>query len=190
MRGVQSLDVKVITLFAESNAPGMWNPFVLCMLFGGIFLAAGLIGGGLKIKEIEIPKFDYRLRILTAALGAGLFAYGILNFPKAADETNGTNRLKSLGCSAVASLKTGSSINATTITFFNNSDTALKGFWIDSEGQKKPWFTLSPRGNENDHWKQSTYEGHPWMVGTEQGSCLAVFIAVTQDSVAFIDARR
>jgi hypothetical protein len=172
MRGVQSLDVKVITLFAESNAPGMWNPFVLCMLFGGIFLAAGLIGGGLKIKEIEIPKFDYRLRILTAALGAGLFAYGILNFPKAADETNGTNRLKSLGCSAVASLKTGSSINATTITFFNNSDTALKGFWIDSEGQKKPWFTLSPRGNENDHWKQSTYEGHPWMVGTNRGVVL------------------
>lgn len=46
----------------------------LLVFFGGVLVVAGLVGGGLEIKEARIPKLNGLARVLCVLVGIGLIA--------------------------------------------------------------------------------------------------------------------
>lgn len=53
-----------------------YSPGLIILLLGSFLLLAAIIGGGLEIKEIKIPKIEKTPRILTALMGIMLMACG------------------------------------------------------------------------------------------------------------------
>jgi hypothetical protein len=53
-----------------------FGPSFIMSMLGVLLLFAAIIGGGLEIKELKIPKIDKTPRILTALLGMGLVMCG------------------------------------------------------------------------------------------------------------------
>jgi hypothetical protein len=53
-----------------------YGPSLIILLLGSFLLLAAIVGGGLEIKEIKIPKIEKTPRILTALLGMLLMACG------------------------------------------------------------------------------------------------------------------
>ena len=51
---------------------------VLCLVLGAAFLAVGLVGGGLTVKEIKIPSVSSVYRAMTILVGALLMGSGFL----------------------------------------------------------------------------------------------------------------
>ena len=155
------------------------------MVLGAILLAAGIFGGGIKVKELEIPQLTLVSRILAAEFGVALVSYGLYTTSQKVGPVS-NSELKPFACSAAESLKSAKTDEDTSILFINETDKPVKGFWIDFDGNKKEYFNLGPKDQGNDHLKQKTYEGHPWLIEDEQGHCLAAFVATAQDTVARI----
>ena len=53
-----------------------YGPSLVILVLGIFLLLIAIVGGGLEIKEIKIPKIDRTPRVLTAMLGAMLMACG------------------------------------------------------------------------------------------------------------------
>src|SRR3712207_787757 len=54
------------------------SPGVILFLFGGGLLATGLLGGGLEISLLKIPKVEGRSRLLTGTAGMAFTLLGLL----------------------------------------------------------------------------------------------------------------
>jgi hypothetical protein len=53
-----------------------YGPSLVILLLGCFLLLAAIVGGGLEIKELKIPKIEKTPRLLTALLGLSLMACG------------------------------------------------------------------------------------------------------------------
>ncbi|MCX8495900.1 MAG: prolyl oligopeptidase family serine peptidase [Akkermansiaceae bacterium] len=69
---------------------------------------------------------------------------------------------------------------ATSLTIQNGTPSPIQLFWIDGEGDRKP-YGMVPAGESAT---QATYSGHVWMVADEKGTPLAGMEAVDAAAVA------
>ena len=72
------------------------------------------------------------------------------------------------------------SANRVNVTFHNQTTERLKVYWIDFEGQRKPYGAIDP-GHKK---RQGTFEGHRWELESGSGQLLGRFIASDADSTA------
>ena len=72
----------------------------------------------------------------------------------------------------------------TTITFINRSKADADIFWLDADGERKPYGTVQA-GKER---QQHTFAGHVWLVTDRQGKVLAAFEATEEPGTAVIGA--
>jgi hypothetical protein len=61
---------------------------VVCFIFGAILLGVGLVGGGIAVKDISVPKVPWFSRLIAFALGAFLMVLGISLSPSILSSTN------------------------------------------------------------------------------------------------------
>lgn len=175
-------------LFPLLDSPGPWNPLIISMVLGGILLAVGVLGGGIKIKELEIPELKPSSRVMAGIFGVCLLGYGLYETSRDKPRID-LHELKPLSCSLAASLKSPKPNKGdTSILFLNETDVPVQVYWIDRDGnlQGDQYPTLDRRNQEHDHWRQQTFEGDSWMIKDNNGRCLGVFIATAQDSVVHI----
>ncbi len=78
------------------------------------------------------------------------------------------------------SLRTG---DETSLTFENQTKGDVSLFWIDSEGQRKPYGVIKAGESREMH----TYSGHMWLVQDAAGTLLGVFEATDAPGLAIID---
>ncbi len=71
----------------------------------------------------------------------------------------------------------------TSLRFVNQTDGAVRLFWIDPSGERKPYGTLAP----DEEREQHTFAGHVWLATDRIGRELAVFEAVDEPATAIID---
>jgi hypothetical protein len=83
-------------------------------------------------------------------------------------------------------LRSDRSANEVNVTFRNQTSEALSVYWIDFEGQRKPYGVVDP-GREK---KQSTLEGHRWELESDSGQLLGRFTATAADSTAEVNQNR
>jgi len=79
------------------------------------------------------------------------------------------------------SLQTG---EETTVTFINRTSAPVNLFWIDSDGNRRPYGTIQPGQSHEQH----TFAGHVWLVTGAGGSLLGVYEATETPAVAIIGA--
>jgi hypothetical protein len=82
-----------------------------------------------------------------------------------------TNSLPNVGCQTESQLRSINADVATQINFVNNTNSVVKIFWINYQGQRQFIQDLQPGQSVN----KSTYVTHPWVVTDAQGTCLGVF---------------
>ena len=70
----------------------------------------------------------------------------------------------------------------TSITFVNRTKTEVDVFWLDNEGERKPYGSVQA-GQER---QQHTFAGHVWLVVDRQGKVLAAFEATEEPGTAVI----
>ena len=169
---------------AGSPPPGPWTPTILAIVIGGLLLVAAILGGGLRIKEIEIPQLNRTSRWLAGVVGLILLVFGL--YPRPSTPSTPSNELRSLKCSEIGTLKSAGTSGKTNILFKNETNQKLTAYWIDFDGNKQKFFTLQPKDDVDDHWRQETYEGHPWLIEDDNGHCIAVFKPGAEDATANI----
>jgi dipeptidyl aminopeptidase/acylaminoacyl peptidase len=70
----------------------------------------------------------------------------------------------------------------TSITFVNRTKADVDIFWLDADGERKPYGTARA-GQER---RQHTFTGHVWLASDRQGKVLAVFEATEEAGTAVI----
>ena len=70
----------------------------------------------------------------------------------------------------------------TSITFVNRTKADVDVFWLDAEGERRPYGTVQA-GQERE---QHTFAGHVWLVTDRQGKVLAAFEATEEPGTAVI----
>lgn len=73
----------------------------------------------------------------------------------------------------------------TSITFVNRTSATLNIFWVDGDGQRRPYGTVGP----NETREQHTFAGHVWLVTSADGAVVGVFEATEAPGVAILDSR-
>ncbi len=71
----------------------------------------------------------------------------------------------------------------TSITFVNRTAAEVHVFWIDSEGERRPYGTVAAGQQRQQH----TFDGHVWLITDAQGKNLVVFEAAAEPGEAIID---
>jgi hypothetical protein len=61
---------------------------VVCFIFGAILLGVGLVGGGVTVKDLSLPRVSWFSRLISFALGAFLMVLGISLSPSVMNSTN------------------------------------------------------------------------------------------------------
>jgi len=74
----------------------------------------------------------------------------------------------------------------TSITFVNQTRDDAELYWLDTEGQRRPYGRLRPGQERTQH----TFEGHAWLVADKLGNQLAVFEADATGRRAVIEEGR
>lgn len=77
----------------------------------------------------------------------------------------------------------------TTITFVNQTNDTLQVFWVDPEGNRRPYGTLAPGESREQH----TFGGHVWLIIGSRGGIVGVYEATDEPGTAIIrgqEARR
>ena len=90
--------------------------------------------------------------------------------------------LKAIDCSQASSLSSIKGTQPTTIEFVNQTDEVVRIFWIDYQGNLRPYRALAP----GHSYVQHTYLTHPWLVTDAQGNCLAIFLPNKKPGLAVI----
>jgi dipeptidyl aminopeptidase/acylaminoacyl peptidase len=70
----------------------------------------------------------------------------------------------------------------TRLNFINRLNREADLFWVDSDGQRRPYGRLQPGEERNQH----TYAGHVWLAATTSGEVIAVFEAAASPRTAVI----
>lgn len=83
------------------------------------------------------------------------------------------------------SLVAGGGGSDTTIEFRNGTKGPVSLFWLPGDGTRKSYGTVGPGANREMH----TYSGHWWLVTTEGGTPLAVFVGEDHPGIANIPAK-
>jgi dipeptidyl-peptidase 4 len=73
----------------------------------------------------------------------------------------------------------------TEITFENHTAEQVQVFWLDTEGERRPYATIKADGQHVQH----TFSGHVWLVADKSGRTLGVFEAVDERSTAIVDGK-
>jgi hypothetical protein len=89
--------------------------------------------------------------------------------------------LQARGCSEAGALKSSSSDHKTVIQFVDDSSEAIRLYWIDYDGARENYGTLSP----GETAEFDTYLTHPWLVADASG-CIAVFLPAREPGRAVI----
>ncbi len=105
-----------------------------------------------------------------------LQTYALHLEPKAITQANGL----APDAGPRASLRTG---DETTLTFQNDLKENIALFWLDTDGQRKPYGTLKPGERRDMH----TYAGHVWLVVDSNGKPLSKWIGADTPDVAVIN---
>lgn len=84
-----------------------------------------------------------------------------------------------LACSQGARTPTGVSAPVT-LTFTNQTKSAVQVHWLDQTGQRQPYFTLAI----GQSMLQPTFVGHFWLVTGAGNACLGVYKAETSSSIS------
>jgi hypothetical protein len=79
-------------------------------------------------------------------------------------------------------LRSGGEQQRTEIRFVNRTDRELQLFWLDSEGKRHPYGTISAHGRS----AQSTFASHVWLAADADGSPVALFVAEKETGLAII----
>lgn len=64
----------------------------------------------------------------------------------------------------------------THITFLNRTKAAVRMFWVDTKGKRKPFAKIKPGGRQRQH----TFAGHVWIACDTDGRVLATFEATEE----------
>jgi dipeptidyl-peptidase 4 len=72
----------------------------------------------------------------------------------------------------------------TRLTFLNKTDAEITLYWLDTDGQRKPYGTLKPGEQREQH----TFVGHVWISTRPDNRPLAVFVATDAAALAVIDS--
>ncbi len=74
-------------------------------------------------------------------------------------------------------------IEKSMLHFFNTRRDAVKLWWVDPRGARKPYGTVAPNGDS----MQQTYAGHAWLVTDELGNPLGHCVALTRSGKVVIE---
>lgn len=87
-------------------------------------------------------------------------------------------------CSERGKLRSQSSAQATILTFFNTSQKPRSLYWIDFDGSLKSYGIVQP-GEEK---VQETHVTHPWVITTDKGECVQMFMPSDENKLAELRA--
>jgi hypothetical protein len=79
--------------------------------------------------------------------------------------------LPKVGCENEKQLRSINTNVATEVNFINKTNSVVKIYWINAEGQRQHFKDLNPQ----ESFIQGTYVTHPWVVTDEKGACLGIF---------------
>lgn len=96
--------------------------------------------------------------------------------------TASRRELSSQSCEVASLYRSGSGRAATSIEFANHSAQAIQVYWIDYQGQHRPYATLRP----GQSYVQGTYVTHLWLVTDTGGRCLGIYLATTEPGRAVV----
>lgn len=80
---------------------------------------------------------------------------------------------QTIDCSQLGTVKTGTTGPAGSLTFKNDTDGYRSVFWIDKQGQPKPYRNL----DAGKKYTQSTHAGSVWMITDGPGNCTEIYVA-------------
>jgi dipeptidyl-peptidase 4 len=72
----------------------------------------------------------------------------------------------------------------TSITFVNRTTRNVSLFWLDFQGQRRPYGVIAAGTQREQH----TFSGHVWLTSEEPGTVIAVYEATDASSIAVIDS--
>lgn len=175
-----------LAFFLEASVP--WNVPLICAIIGAVLLGTGILGNGVKVKEIELPKLDTPSRVIAGVVGAVLLGISIwLVIAPSTNKTSGPNDPiplpKKSSCHTPPSVRNPINPNPLNISFRNVGTIPLKGFWVDTNGNKGLPFTLGP----GDSQAETTYQGHQWVFEDTDGKCISTFAVPDHDATVTVN---
>ena len=105
-------------------------------------------------------------------------------FPFSRSESGGGDgEIQPIACASGRSLRSPfEQTAATSIEFVNQASGARLFYWLDSNSTA----VLYARLQSGEKYVQGTYVGHPWMVTTNEGGCLGVYLPTAQPGKVII----
>jgi hypothetical protein len=97
--------------------------------------------------------------------------------------SNAQTQLAGQSCGTAVRSLSGNTL--VTLTFQNQTTQTVNVAWVDYSGADRPWFTINAGGRA----VQQAFTTHPWRVSTPGGTCIAVFVAGSQDATATISVQ-
>jgi VHL beta domain len=83
-----------------------------------------------------------------------------------------TVQLQALDCGRAGSIRAETEEDASEIEIVNETSAALVVYWINHDGAKERYGALKPGQSQ----AFETYRTHPWMITSDSGRCIAVFL--------------
>jgi hypothetical protein len=80
--------------------------------------------------------------------------------------------LQALDCGRAGSIRAETEEIASEIEIVNETSAAIQVHWINHNGAKEHYATLKP--GESSAFE--TYRTHPWMITSDSGKCIAIFL--------------
>src|SRR5262249_106865 len=86
------------------------------------------------------------------------------------------------GCDQEAALRSLTGTTLSSIEFINTTAQVVNIYWLDYNGTRQLYQTLAPGGS----YVQSTYLTQPWLAADTSGTCIAIYLPVTNPARAVI----
>jgi hypothetical protein len=158
-----------------------WNVPLICAIIGAVLLGTGILGNGVRVKEIELPKLDTPSRVIAGVVGAVLLGISIwLVIVPSTSKTSDNSiwlPIKS-SCRTPPSTNNPNKQTPLNIVFVNVGTIPLKVFWNDLNGNKTQPFGLVAGGTQ----PEISYEGHQWVIEDVDGKCVSTFKVLDHDA--------
>jgi len=91
-------------------------------------------------------------------------------------------QLSPLPCSLESSLHAVNANVSTSVTFVNQTSSAVDIYWLDYSGQRQLYATLAA----GTTLLQQTYVTHPWVAAGPSSTCIAIFLPLATPTLAVI----
>ena len=93
------------------------------------------------------------------------------------------NELQDVGCAGENSLRSTEEAKLTEVTFFNQSPTPIRTYWLDHQGNRVFGSEIRP----GDSYVHQTYVTHPWLVTKSTArACLAIYQPVAASAIVVV----